>query len=545
MTNLIPRTEHLSPTAVGMARHLVSLREDVVVDRQGADLVLQHRWGSHVVRDASDGLTVAVERLTFGPVFAENVLDLVITAADDPLPEITRMQSLVDGLQFLFVHSVELDSVILADVVPTSNSARFAGFAGPVRTADHESVSLSRFSYLHQVDGVLTLENPLSRYRARLYDPLLTALLAAGARPRSVAELVAIVPAPVRAGARAVLDLLLAAGLLESANTPRPEAEQTRLRQWGFHDLLFHARSRSGRHDGEIGATFRFTGEIEHEKPVRELPEGPVIDLRRPDFADIVGADPTLTEVLERRASIRTPGEDPLTIGQLAELLYRVGRVRAVYGPAPEQQMPYQGVDKPYPSGGGAGDLDIWLTANRCAGLARGMYYYDPAGHRLVQVNTAEADIDAMLGVASISAGNAAAPDVLLTITSRFQRLGWKYSGIPYATTLKHVGVLYQTLYLVSTAMNLAPCGLGVGDIELSTRAFGLDWERESSVGDFMISSAPAGTDRGRHQSQDGPGWHTYNSPTWRATTPGTATISAVTRDAATIGTVTRAEERS
>jgi SagB-type dehydrogenase family enzyme len=145
------------------------------------------------------------------------------------------------------------------------------------------------------------------------------------------------------------------------------------------------------------------------------------------------------------------------------------------------------------------------------------MYFYDPAGHQLVLVNEKVADIDAMLAVAQVSAGNSVAPDVLLTITSRFQRLGWKYSGIPYATTLKHVGVLYQTLYLVSTAMGLAPCGLGVGDLELSARVFGLDWERESSVGDFMISSAPADGDRGRHQNEGLPGWQTFNSPEWRA----------------------------
>ena len=55
MTNLIPRADTLAGSRVGTARHLVSLREDVVVDRQGTDLVLAHRWGSHVVRDASDG----------------------------------------------------------------------------------------------------------------------------------------------------------------------------------------------------------------------------------------------------------------------------------------------------------------------------------------------------------------------------------------------------------------------------------------------------------------------------------------------------------
>lgn len=236
-----------------------------------------------------------------------------------------------------------------------------------------------------------------------------------------------------------------------------------------------------------------------------------------PDFDEVRDRDPRLTEVLELRQSLRTPGERPLQLVQLAELLYRVQRIRSIYGPVPEQQMPYQGVDRPYPAGGGADELDLWLTIRRCAGLKPGMYFYDPAGHRLVLVNDSTSDIDAILGVASIPAGNALAPDVLVTITSPFQRLGWKYSGIPYATTLKHVGVLYQTLYLVSTAMGLAPCGLGVGDAELSARCFGLDWERESSVGDFMISSAPSGLDRARHTTEDLPGWRAHNGVDWRA----------------------------
>ncbi|WP_370944135.1 SagB family peptide dehydrogenase [Amycolatopsis sp. cg5] len=513
MSSSILPDRRTSPAAIGDARHLVSFREDVVVERTGDELVIAHRWGNHVLTKVSQGIAAAVDRLTFGPVLAGNVMDLVITSAQDPIAEATRMHELVELLQFLLVHSVERDAVTLADVVPISSSARLKGFAGPGRAAEGERLALSRFAYLHQVDGVLTLENPLSLYRARLHDPQLAALVTAAARPRTVAELINLVPALGERATKPVLDLLLAARLLDRADAP----ETDRLRQWGFHDLLFHARSRSGRHDEEFGATFRFTGEIEHESPIRELPPGEIVALPVPDFDEVRARDPRLTEVLELRQSVRTPGERPLQLGQLAELLYRVQRIRSIYGPVPEQQMPYQGVDRPYPAGGGAGELDLWLTIRRCAGLKPGMYFYDPAGHRLVLVNDSTSDIDAMLGVASISAGNALAPDVLVTITSRFQRLGWKYSGIPYATTLKHVGVLYQTLYLVSTAMGLAPCGLGVGDAELSARCFGLDWERESSVGDFMISSAPSGLDRARHSTQDLPGWQAHNGVDWRA----------------------------
>jgi SagB-type dehydrogenase family enzyme len=62
-----------------------------------------------------------------------------------------------------------------------------------------------------------------------------------------------------------------------------------------------------------------------------------------------------------------------------------------------------------------------------------------------------------------------------------------------YAATLKNVGVLYQTMYLVATAMGLAPCALGNGDSMLFAEATGIDPAVESSVGEFMLGSRPPG----------------------------------------------------
>ena len=58
-----------------------------------------------------------------------------------------------------------------------------------------------------------------------------------------------------------------------------------------------------------------------------------------------------------------------------------------------------------------------------------------------------------------------------------------------YNVMLKNVGVLYQTMYLVATAMDLAPCALGGGDSDLFTRAAGLDYYAETSVGEFLLGS--------------------------------------------------------
>ncbi len=65
------------------------------------------------------------------------------------------------------------------------------------------------------------------------------------------------------------------------------------------------------------------------------------------------------------------------------------------------------------------------------------------------------------------SSGEQDIPQILLVITARFGRLFWKYQSLAYALILKHVGVLYQTFYLVATGMNLAPCALGTGNSDL------------------------------------------------------------------------------
>jgi hypothetical protein len=66
-------------------------------------------------------------------------------------------------------------------------------------------------------------------------------------------------------------------------------------------------------------------------------------------------------------------------------------------------------------------------------------------------------------------------------------------------------------MYLVATAMRLAPCALGSGDADLAARALGLDYLRESSVGDFLLGSRPpdeaAGPVPERWQAVNDAGW--------------------------------------
>lgn len=239
--------------------------------------------------------------------------------------------------------------------------------------------------------------------------------------------------------------------------------------------------------------------------------DGPAVPLYRPTREEIAAHDPSLTTAIETRRSIRGYGDQEMTARQLGEFLYRVARVRAHYTPEPGSDRD-EVVSRPYPSGGQGYELELYVTVRRCAGLAPGIYYYDPVGHRLVLRNEEEADRESLFHVASRATGMEARPDVLVTVTARFQRMSWKYRAIAYATTLRHTGVLYQTMYLVATALGLAPCALGNGDADMSARVLGLDYLQESSVGDFLLGSRrPDDSVAG----EPGEGWQMLNSPEW------------------------------
>ena len=94
-----------------------------------------------------------------------------------------------------------------------------------------------------------------------------------------------------------------------------------------------------------------------------------------------------------------------------------------------------------------------------------------------------------MVQAAMASSGLKQPPDVLITLAARFGRLAWKYEGVAYALAQKNVGGLYQQMYLVATALGLAPCALGAGNSDVFADATGLDYFAETSVGEFLLSA--------------------------------------------------------
>ena len=132
----------------------------------------------------------------------------------------------------------------------------------------------------------------------------------------------------------------------------------------------------------------------------------------------------------------------------------------------------------------------MYAAIQVCNPLPSGLYHYEPAGHRLIRIQGHTPEVATLLRDAAESTGTPVDTlQVLLILAARFPRIAWKYESIAYALTLKHVGVLYQTMYLTATAMGLAPCAIGGGDADLFARAAGTDYCAETSVGEFLLGN--------------------------------------------------------
>jgi SagB-type dehydrogenase family enzyme len=266
------------------------------------------------------------------------------------------------------------------------------------------------------------------------------------------------------------------------------EDDSVPLRQWEFHDLFFHSRSRIGRHEYPLGGTLRFHDTLPPLPAVKPPMSEHRIALHKPDMSALEVGDIPFSRVSESRRSIRSQAAQPISAIQLGEFLYRSARVKVINPVAPEHGAHYESSLRVCSSGGAMHELELYLTIACCDGIAPGFYHYDPLDHVLEYLSDLGAAQQALLADGSGAAGLQAPPNVLITLAARFQRTSWKYQSMAYALILKDVGALYQQMYLVATAMSLAACALGAGNSDLFAEAAGLDFYAETSVGEFLLS---------------------------------------------------------
>jgi SagB-type dehydrogenase family enzyme len=354
-----------------------------------------------------------------------------------------------------------------------------------------ETVVLSRFAYLRRRGNEMVLESPRAGALFRIGDPGIAATLATLATPQKISRLrrqdgfagMELLGLLVDCQMLFKLDAVRADGLR------RAEGDDN-LVLWDFHDLLFHTHSTEGRQANPLGGLYPYAGLIPPPPAVRPRWPGKKIDLGELSEVPSETFSPFASLLHERHSTRDFDDQQPITIAELARFLATTARIHSKWksradlgngGPMVEYAA------RPYPAGGGAYELELYLAVANCQGLPRGFYHYDADRHALVPISVRAPELEALLAGAEFAMGAPAAPQVLITIAARFGRVSWKYSSVAYSLILKDVGVLLQTLYLMATDMGLGGCAIGTNNIDLFEKMTGIDFHVEGPVGQFAL----------------------------------------------------------
>lgn len=381
---------------------------------------------------------------------------------------------------FLLSFTVCSESERLVTLIPTSNDFIFES----KKVFLDKKYLLSRFAYWHLEQANMILETPLSSAKIIIESYKVSKLLHALAKPQIFEDLLKSYLEISEESLNALILLFLNAKVITLDETSNEEQELA-LVQWEFHDLLFHSRSRKGRHENPFGGTYRFRDKIKPLAAIKTIASSEIIDLYRPDLEKLKKEDHSFTKVLENRKSIREEEGPKLTIQQLGEFLYRSARIKNFALDAKLQMTDLS--HRPSPSGGAIYELELYPIISSCEGIEDGLYHYNPEKHFLSKLTDKSEMTETLLSDAYYSTGKNGKPQVLIVFAARFQRITWKYQSMAYATILKNVGALYQTMYLVATAMELSPCAIGGGNSDLFAKAAGTNYYAETTVGEFML----------------------------------------------------------
>lgn len=454
----------------------LTFRQGTVARAEGDRLAIENRVGRREVGLGSSLVADAVASLGDRPQGASGLSErLLNTGGPQALSQVAAVQ----------VALRRFAEVGLIDCVALENGVEVARLTGegilPVTTrrAPEVPLRMTRLAVVTAADGRACVQSGLSHVRVLLAPDLLPRLLSG----------VVLRHDPETGSWPLVVDFLWSAGLLVDAESDEGRGS----RQWSACDLWFHQRTRESRGADRYGGTYPLRDDFPPEPfdaPPAEVLRTvslPSVDTRRRRLSD-----PSLIQVMEDRRSVRDfdPQHAP-TVEQVSELLFRTARARGTS----TSQHGLEVADKPSPAGGSVHEVDVYLAVSRCDGLERGLWRYAPSTHALQLVTPAGPELDRMLDDARQTARTDDEPPVVVLLAARFGRLMWKYEAIPYALILKHAGVLYQSLYLVATALGLGICGLGGGSTGSFAAATGADPLLEGTVGELVLG-IPAQGDR-------------------------------------------------
>ena len=446
--------------------------------RPGCKLTPRPEGAIELVVDGADPVAIAMR-----PGLAQHVAGLNRGLSDLQIAGATGGNYALSAVMFGFVSRLRARGLLVADLYgPERRLATVRPLAPDFEVVLHAAQPadgarrwcLSRFALLRREGRQWLLEATDAPCEVLIDEPAVIGWLTeAAVRP----------PAPESLPFQ-VVRLLARLGFLDDAGEPEPVERRT----WELHDRLLHTRSRAFGSLRAFGGTYRFRGQgagadgplPAEPAALREPYAGATVELPAPD----TGASRPLAEVMERRRSLRSMGDPPVSLAQVGALLYRVARVT--------QRLPGDYALRPYPSAGALHELEFYLAVRTCRGLDPGFHHYRGDVHCLTRLagDAVERASAAMIAdCAAAWAQPEQPPQCLIVVASRVPRLAWKYEAIAYRLSLLGAGVALQCLYLVATDLGLNGCAAGTGNPALFAEATGASSWTETSIAEFGFGS--------------------------------------------------------
>ncbi len=254
-----------------------------------------------------------------------------------------------------------------------------------------DTIVLSRFAYLRRRSNEMVLESPRAGALFRICDPKIAAALAALSTPQRFGKLRRRDDFPGTDLLALLIDCQIVFRIdVHRGDDLRANEGDDSLILWDFHDLLFHTRSTEGRQANALGGLYPYAGMIAPLPAVRPRWPGKKVDLRKFPAASLEPASPVAKLLRERHSTRDFDDQKPITLAELERFLDGTARVLSKW----KSKVDFDGggpvisyTRRPYPSGGSAYELELYLAVANCEGLASGFYHYDADRHALVPIS--------------------------------------------------------------------------------------------------------------------------------------------------------------
>jgi SagB-type dehydrogenase family enzyme len=234
--------------------------------------------------------------------------------------------------------------------------------------------------------------------------------------------------------------------------------------------------------------TIRQRTDFSQTEQSRGLPPPPIekpfgagarrVDLPKPgSWSGVPPID--FAEAVRRRESRRRFRAEPLTLDELAFLLWVTQGVRRVVNPAVALRT--------VPSAGARHALETYILAINVHGLAPGAYRYLPLEHQLVHefADPAVGNRASEAALGQRFVGQSAAVFVWAAVPRRME---WRYGPASHKVIALDAGHVCQNLYLACEAISAGTCAVAAYDQAAMDSLLRLDGREE-----FVVYLAPVG----------------------------------------------------